>query len=144
MNLDLTSLEKALNQLKYGFELYSGDASSNKDERARHHSQAGCVQEFEFTYELSIKMMRRFISLSGIVVADTQMVFAEVIREANKLDLLLGNVKVWDNYRKKRNITSHTYDEDKALEIIQIIPDFIADAEHLLAKLKEGVNRLKL
>jgi hypothetical protein len=42
----------------------------------------------------------------------------------------------WFDYRDKRNITSHTYDEEKAREVFSVLTDFAADAADLLSRLK--------
>jgi hypothetical protein len=41
----------------------------------------------------------------------------------------------WKDYRKASGTTSHTYDADKALEVLAIVPDFLQEANHLLAVL---------
>jgi hypothetical protein len=40
-------------------------------------------------------------------------------------------------YRNKRDITSHTYDEAKAIEVAAVIPAFAEDAQDLLRGLGE-------
>ena len=37
-----------------------------------------------------------------------------------------------------RNMTSHTYDEKIALQVVSIIPDFSDEITYLLTKLKES------
>ena len=59
--------------------------------------------------------------------ADTQ------IREG----LLLSAWPVWRGFRELRGKTSHTYDEAIALEVVARIPAFLAEAEHLLQRLRE-------
>ena len=43
----------------------------------------------------------------------------------------------WSVFRKMRNLTSHTYNEMTAKQVVATIPDFIAETEFLLATLKE-------
>ena len=64
------------------------------------------------------------------------MTFNEMIRLANKMGLLRSNLEKWDNYRQKRNLTSHTYDEKIARDVVSIIEDFALEAKFLLEKLK--------
>lgn len=68
-----------------------------------------------------------------------QMSFPTLIRTANQRGLLLNDWSVWIEYRDKRNTTSHTYDEMKAIAIVQKIPDFLKDAEFLLTRLEEKI-----
>ncbi|MDR0942055.1 MAG: nucleotidyltransferase substrate binding protein, partial [Holosporales bacterium] len=60
----------------------------------------------------------------------------ELIRIGNENDLLKSDLEKWNIFREKRNITSSTYDEDKAKEVIAIVPDFYEEAAYLLKRLK--------
>jgi hypothetical protein len=40
-------------------------------------------------------------------------------------------------YRKACSVTSHSYDESKAIEVMQIVPDFLLEGKALLAELKK-------
>ena len=51
--------------------------------------------------------------------------------------LLGGNLEDWQKYRDMRNITSHTYVVEKAIMVIDIVDEFLYEAEFLLNKLKE-------
>ena len=63
--------------------------------------------------------------------------FNELIRTANEKGLILGNLENWNNYRLKRNITSHTYDADKAQEIISIVDNFYNEVKFLYKELEK-------
>ncbi len=41
----------------------------------------------------------------------------------------------WLLFREKRNITSHTYDETKSLDVLAVVPQFIDRARFLLDRL---------
>ncbi len=41
----------------------------------------------------------------------------------------------WLLIREKRNITSHTYDETKSLDVLAVVPQFIDRARFLLDRL---------
>jgi len=43
----------------------------------------------------------------------------------------------WMQYRKKRNITSHVYDENMAQDVYETALAFSSDAMQLLKKLRE-------
>jgi len=66
------------------------------------------------------------------------MPFADLIRTANEHDLLLGDWPKWRAYREMRGKTSHTYEEKFALEVVAGVPDFLREAEHLLARLQKA------
>lgn len=40
------------------------------------------------------------------------------------MGLLHSNIEKWENFRQKRNLTSHTYNEKTAQEVVSIIEDF--------------------
>jgi nucleotidyltransferase substrate binding protein (TIGR01987 family) len=65
------------------------------------------------------------------------MAFADLIRSANEQRLLLGDWSSWKIYREMRSKTSHTYDEEIAIEVVHGIPAFLEEARHLLKQLQE-------
>ncbi|MFA9488849.1 MULTISPECIES: HI0074 family nucleotidyltransferase substrate-binding subunit [unclassified Mannheimia] len=102
----------------------------------------GLIQRFEFTYELSHKMLKRYLmSNSASPALIEQMNFQDIIRTENEKDLLLGNWLDWKEYRDMRSRTSHTYDEETALEVVAGIPKFLAEAQFLQGKLESLINR---
>ncbi|MBR1424059.1 nucleotidyltransferase substrate binding protein [bacterium] len=128
---DVTSFENAINSLNEVIDVYNADIS-NKITRD------SLIQRFEYTYSLALKMMTRFINLKSNEAIPV-MTFNETIRTANRFGLLNSNLEIWDDYRQKRNMTSHTYDEDTAIKVVAIIENFKNDAEFLLNKLKEKI-----
>lgn len=100
-----------------------------------------CVQRFEYTYELCSKFLRRYLKMTEASADDVQeMSFPMLIRTASERHLLLNDWSVWMNYREKRNITSHTYDEEKADNVIKIVPQFLQEALYLLERLNEKIK----
>ena len=65
------------------------------------------------------------------------MSFADLIRAGSDAGLLAGDWPAWRVYRDMRARTSHTYDEGTALEVVSAIPDFLTEADYLLARLEE-------
>jgi hypothetical protein len=65
--------------------------------------------------------------------ADTiqTMGFQDIIRLGNERGLLRSEVKRWKEFREKRNITSHTYDEDRAADVAAIAADFLIEVQFL-------------
>lgn len=97
----------------------------------------GLIQRFEFTYELSHKMLRRYlqdISPSSDDVA--RMTFAELVRAGNEQGLLRAEWPAWRHFRDIRTRTTYTYDADTASEVVREIPAFIEEAGYLSAELK--------
>ena len=67
MKLDLTPLEDAVAQLEEALDVYHSDLVLNAP-RLKRHLRAAVIQAFEFTYELSFGMLKRYLdSLSQSV-----------------------------------------------------------------------------
>ena len=128
--LDLTSFEKALKSLKEVIEVYSSDETNLI-------TRDSMIQRFEYTYSIALKMIKRFFSQGAFVENVDGMTFNEMVRQANKMDLLKSNLETWTIFREKRNLTSHTYDEKIATDVVKIIPLFCEEAQFLLNRLKE-------
>lgn len=97
----------------------------------------GLVQRFEFTYELSHKMLRRFLEATAANPTEfDEADFQYLIRTANEQGLLLGAWPQWRVYRDMRSKTSHTYDEAVALNVVSGIPAFLKEAQVLLGQLQ--------
>jgi len=129
--IDLTSFEKVLKSLFTVIEVYSENPS---DAIVRD----SLIQRFEYTYSISLKMIKRYFKNGAFVFQNIEsMTFNEMIRTANKMGLLKSNLEKWDIFRQKRNLTSHTYDENTAADVVSIIEDFAYETQYLLDKLKE-------
>jgi nucleotidyltransferase substrate binding protein (TIGR01987 family) len=131
MTLDIGSLEKAVARLEEGLVRYQRDTSDTQ-------IRDGLIQRFEFTYELSHKMLKRYLELASPSPQEfDSMPFQDLIRTANEQGLLLSDWPSWRNWRDMRSKTSHTYDEAKALEVVAGIPGFLAEAVFLRDQLRQ-------
>jgi nucleotidyltransferase substrate binding protein (TIGR01987 family) len=128
--LDLTPLADAVERLAEGLAEYQKNTSHTL-------IRDGLVQRFEFTYEISHKMLKRYLALTLASPAEFDaMPFGDLIRTGNEQGLLLGNWPNWKRYREMRSKTSHTYDEGIALQVVAGIPNFLAEARYLLEQLQ--------
>lgn len=135
MKLEFTSLENAISQLAYALDAYN-DKAIQKNPKYKKLMRSAAIQSFEFTYELTLKMIKRYLSVAlsnSKTVAS--MNFKDVIREAYKRDLVLSDVSVWDQYRENRGITSHTYNEEKAQDVFEATSEFLHEAQYVLSSL---------
>ncbi len=126
--LDLTPLAKALAALDRGLVRWT---AAPADEELRD----ACIQRFEFTFELSWKMLKRRLQLD---LPDAQAVDGmtwRALMRAGAEQGLVEDVDAWMLYREKRNITSHTYNAEKAAEVAAVLPRFAVDAHALHARL---------
>ena len=129
--LNLAPLENAVSRLTEGLARYEKDITDTQ-------IRDGLIQRFEFSYEISHKMLKRHLeAVSPTPEQFDAMAFADLIRSANEQGLLLGDWSAWKIYREMRSKTSHTYDEEIAIEVVQGIPAFLIEARHLLKQLQE-------
>lgn len=130
MALDPTPLANAVQRLREGFARHQAEP---QDEQLRD----GLIQRFEFTYELSHRMLRRYLRETGPSPEDIdRLSFADLIRAGNRESLLRGDWPAWRRFREMRIRTSHTYHADTARDVVGAIPAFLEEAEHLLRELQ--------
>lgn len=136
MLLDLSSLRKAILSMERAQNfanerLAINDISLDEKEVI----QAGVIQNFEFTYELCWKFMKRWLEsnlMPGLLDGATR---KELFRNALE-QKLISDFSSWVRYHELRNTTSHTYNRDVAEEIYTISKDFLEDAIYLLKSLE--------
>lgn len=134
MELDITPLGRAVARLDEGLRRYLQDT---RDDQIRD----GLIQRFEFTYELSHKMLKRYLeAASANPAAFDAMDFQTLIRTGNEQGLLLGEWPAWRTWRNLCARSSHAYNENVALEVVGAIPGFLDEARHLLDRLTERIQ----
>lgn len=80
----------------------------------------GLIQRFEFTFELAWKLMKSYADYQGI---DKEIMGSrDAIRWAFE-NKLIEDSDVWMERIKRRNDTSHNYDEDAAADVIVRVKD---------------------
>lgn len=129
--LDLNPLLNAVNRLAEGLTRYEKDIADTQ-------IRDGLIHRFEFIYEVTHKTLKRHLeAVSPTPEQFDAMAFADLIRSGNEQGLLLSDWSKWRIYREMRSKTSHTYDEDVAIQVVQGIPAFLEEARHLLKQLQE-------
>ena len=79
----------AVMRLAEGLERYLRDTTDTQ-------IRDGLIQRFEFTYELSHKMLKRYLEMASATPEQLQsMPFADLIRTGNEQGLLLSNWPRW-------------------------------------------------
>ena len=127
--MDISALQNTLKSLK--------DAYSEYNKTQNEYVRDSVIQRFEYTYALAVKFIQRYIELNIPNQEDlSTLTFNQLIRQANEMGILLNDLEQWIIYRQKRTITSHTYNIEKAKEVISIVGKFIEEIEYLITKLK--------
>lgn len=135
--LDLSALRSAMASLDDGLAVV-GDSNwfSQQDERVRNTLVAGVIQNFEFVYEISVKMLRRQLEAEADTPSEIdQAGFRDLLRLAAEKGLI-SDVEAWFGFRQMRNITAHTYDHAKAQQVYQGTQAFLTHARRLLLQLE--------
>jgi nucleotidyltransferase substrate binding protein (TIGR01987 family) len=131
MIIDTTSFKQAISRLDEALQRYEQEPQDL-------FVQDSVVKRFEYTYALAYKILGRFLEATADTTEDISlMTFQELVRLGNEKGLLKGGTKDWLEYREKRNITSHTYDNDKSNEVIAIVPKFYEESKFLLERITE-------
>lgn len=142
MKLDLSPLENAVAQLEEGLVLFDSDIVRQHPE-IRSQMRAGAIQAFEFTYELSVRMVQRYLEQVSANPAEVdRLEFRSLIRRASEQGLLQSDLDAWMEYRRNRGLTSHVYNEAMAERVFQAAGDFLYEVRHLLRELQERNERL--
>ena len=129
---DLTALEKALTSF---LRLYSRVADeefmSQQDDVVRLGLEAGLIQNFEFTYELSWKAIKRWLENNISPDAADGVTRRELFRMAAE-NLLIPDVVEWMTYHAVRNELSGV---EMPQDMLNIMDDFSRSAQQLLIQL---------
>jgi nucleotidyltransferase substrate binding protein (TIGR01987 family) len=134
VKLYLMPFEKALTQLEKSLS-YLKSELARQDDELRQQFRAAAIQAFEYTYELSVKMLRRQLEQILANPAELrEMAFMDLIRTAAEAGLV-KDVAAFRIYREMRNITSYTYDENKAEQILAVLDQFVRDMHFILSEL---------
>jgi nucleotidyltransferase substrate binding protein (TIGR01987 family) len=136
--LDLTSLRNALASFDQSLAVVAdGDWFERQSVPVRRTLIAGTIQNFEFVYELCVKMVRRQLELEAASPTEVdESSFRDQMRAAGEKGLI-ADVEAWFGYRRMRNLTSHTYDANKAAQVLELCPPFARSAHALIVALEK-------
>lgn len=129
MVLDFSSLKNSILSLEKAIKRSQKDP---KDEEVRD----AVIQRFEYTFELSWKMLRRKLKSDYPSSLEIEALdYKDLIREGAK-NGYIEDPQSWFEYRNARNKTSHNYQESVAKEVYSAALKFFPDASFLLSALE--------
>lgn len=92
------------------------------------------IKRFEFTYELAWKLLKAFIEYKG---GEDVRFPRDIFKEAYAKGLL-ENGEVWLSMLQDRNLSSHTYSQERAMEIYNRVKDIYFEEFIQLVRTIEG------
>ena len=95
-------------------------------------NQDATIQRFEFTFEISWKLMKTLAESNGLHVFSPR----EAIRTAAQLNLI-DDIDQWFDFLEARNLSSHTYNQRLAKTVYRVAKRFIPAAKKFLTKVKQ-------
>ncbi len=135
MNIDFSPLSSAISQLEKSIAFATSEMAENNDDLFEQFRNS-VIQCFEFTYELSHKMLKRYLEETAANPEEIDLsTFQNLIRMGNEKGLLRSDWSEWRNYRQARTDSSHTYNGSKAEAVYEIAPDFLEEAKYLYQQL---------
>lgn len=135
MGLNYTELEKAIVQLNKGLNNYQ---KYKDNDELYEMARDSLIQRFEFTYELSNKMLAKCLRELGYEKAKADVDNKKVLWRTATQTGHITKYHNWVDYKNHRNTTSHEYDEKFVAEeeFIIMIDRFAADASQLLHNMR--------
>jgi nucleotidyltransferase substrate binding protein (TIGR01987 family) len=135
--IDLSVLRKALSQLEEALKFWHEQAQGSPLKR---HLRSAVIQSFEFSYELSVRSLRRVL-VERVASADlvVDLSFNDLLRKGADAGLVSDPMQ-WRRWRDMRNATSHTYDEERANEVAHGAELFYGDAQRLLVLMEKALE----
>jgi nucleotidyltransferase substrate binding protein (TIGR01987 family) len=135
MRLDLSNLERVLAALEAAIACADGAAQATMEEGLRDTLNAGLIHDFGLAYEISWKLMKRWLEarLGGISVEG--LLRRELFALAGE-QRLIDDVALWMRFHDASNLTSYSYDRSLAAEVLARCPAFLAAASKLLEELR--------
>jgi nucleotidyltransferase substrate binding protein (TIGR01987 family) len=110
-----------------------------KDDKAVRYA---LIKTFELTYEMAVKTLRKYLMANSERTEEVaEFDFRDLIRLADQAGLLLTGWPEWNDFRKNRGRTVHTYGDQVALQITEQLPRFAEEVRVLLTNLEKRVKQ---
>ena len=134
---DLSSLQKCADSLAEAVKIFEKkEWFESQSQEVQSLLLAGEVKTFEYAYESSTKLIKRFVESSSLNPAEVDRLdFRDTLRIAWEMGLI-ETVEKWFEFRKLRNTTAHTYDENKAEVVSNSCGELLKSIQFLLSQLE--------
>lgn len=136
MDINYTSLKDSIESFQNAINIYDEIALTQPDKtQLLQVLKAGVIQNFEFTYELCWKFMKRWVENNvsvNIVIGITR---RELFRRSAE-NHLIADIDKWMEFHQSRNQTSHIYNNKIADDVFCSAREFLPFAKDLLVQLE--------
>jgi nucleotidyltransferase substrate binding protein (TIGR01987 family) len=137
--LDFSSLKQSINNLKDALETFDKIASNEElkqDQKLENTLKSGIIQNFEVAYEMSWKIMKRWLENQVSREAVDGVPRRELFRIATE-NGLIDDIELWMKFHYARNESAHTYNAEVAEDVYSVSRDFLKSAENLAQRLEK-------
>lgn len=98
--------------------------------------RGGIIQFYEMAFELAWKVMKDYLEQLGFTVNSPR----DAIKQAFQANIL-DDGQLWMDALSDRNLTTHTYDENKAIEVVaKIRADYFPALRQLYHRLSSELD----
>ena len=128
--------EQALSSLADALSVAQGYQPQVETDRMWQTLRAGVIQHFQFTYELSWKMLQRALR-ERLPPEQLQGISRRHLYRLAQEKGLIDDVQPWWRFHEARNLSSHVDDEAVADQMYGVTVDSLRHARTLLARLEQ-------
>ncbi len=132
--LDLTNIKNAVATLEEAINYYNTDV----EQPIKNMYADSCIQRFEYTYELSWKIMKKYLKLF-FNKTEQELTIKNIFRYSQGYGLIQDWTK-WVEYNDARNNTSHEYNLNKAQFVLTVLQTFLEDVKSFIICLEQSIN----
>jgi len=141
-SFDISPLERAVVRVARSLHYVASDLAES-DAEIKDEFRQSAIQAFEYTFELAIKTLERFLKASRPIGMPIRPTYNELIRAGIADGLIAGELSNWILFRERRNLISHTYDANKAAIVFSIVPNFLDETRLLLEAMRLRIASAK-
>jgi nucleotidyltransferase substrate binding protein (TIGR01987 family) len=117
------------------FEVFQRRIAEYEKDQDSEAFQMALIQSFEMLLELSWKTLKDYLENEGIIATTPK----AALREAFRAEII-GTGEKWMEALEQRNLTSHTYDNETAQEVLTFIDErFQPIVRDLYHRLKQEI-----
>lgn len=134
MEIKIDSLKNALETVKESISILD----NNNLEHLRTSLEDAVIKRFEYTLELSKKIMKKILK-KYYDKQEEELTVNNIFRLMYGLNFI-SNMERWRNYHEKRNNTAHEYNLEKSRKLLSLVPEFIQDIEELINNIEKNIT----